>query len=96
VYYGGLVMGGVFRGAGWELVSEEADPDDCSGHGTHVAGIVDANGGLTGLVAGVSFGAYQVFDCTAGAPASRFRSSRAPTCRGSSSMGGSGRRRSRR
>ncbi len=39
------------------------DPDDCNGHGSHVAGIVGANGGVTGVAPGVTFGAYRVFGC---------------------------------
>lgn len=38
-------------------------PDDCGGHGTHVAGIVGANGGVKGVAPNVTFGAYRVFGC---------------------------------
>lgn len=39
------------------------DPADCGGHGTHVAGIVGANGEVTGAAPDVTFGAYKVFGC---------------------------------
>jgi subtilisin family serine protease len=38
-------------------------PDDCNGHGSHVAGIVGANGKVKGVAPGVTFGAYRVFGC---------------------------------
>ena len=46
----------------------DADPDDCNGHGTHVAGIIGASGdpatgGARGVAPGVTFGAYRVFGC---------------------------------
>ncbi len=42
----------------------DANPDDCNGHGTHVAGIIGASGKVTGVAPKVSIGAYRVFGCS--------------------------------
>jgi minor extracellular serine protease Vpr len=39
------------------------DPDDCNGHGTHVAGIIGAGEGIRGVAPNVQLGAYRVFGC---------------------------------
>ncbi len=45
------------------VASPDPNPDDCNGHGSHVAGIVGANGLVTGVAPDVTFGAYRVFGC---------------------------------
>ena len=59
---------------GWDFVGDsftgpedpipDDDPMDYRGHGTHVAGIIGANGGVIGVAPEVTFGAYKVFGAT--------------------------------
>ena len=61
---GGLGPAFKVRG-GRDFVNDDDDPMDDAGHGTHVAGIVAANGGgLTGVAPEASLLAYKVLDAT--------------------------------
>lgn len=54
-------------GSSTTLPEPDGDPDDCAGHGTHVAGIIGANGLVRGVAPAVTFGAYRVFGCAGSA-----------------------------
>ncbi|SDL67407.1 PA domain-containing protein [Glycomyces sambucus] len=65
VAYGTDFVGDEFDSDDPELSEPDPDDDpaDCGGHGTHVAGIVGADGEVTGVAPDVEFGAYKVFGC---------------------------------
>ncbi|GAB3450550.1 S8 family serine peptidase [Actinophytocola sediminis] len=48
--------------AGHDLVNGDADPMDDNGHGTHVAGIVAADGAVRGVAPGATLTAYKVMN----------------------------------
>jgi subtilisin family serine protease len=56
-------VGDAFNNGTIDTPTPDPDPDDCNGHGTHVAGIIGANGGLKGVAPAVTFNAYRVFGC---------------------------------
>lgn len=62
-------LGGCYGSAcrvigGYDFVDNDADPMDLNGHGTHVAGIVAANGVLKGVAPDARLLAYRVLDAS--------------------------------
>jgi len=62
-------VGDSYGSPGGQRVPDD-DPDDCDGHGTHVAGIVGASGWVDGVAPAVRFRAYRVFGCDGGTTSS--------------------------
>jgi subtilisin family serine protease len=63
IAFGYDFVGDAYDSATNLTLAPDAIPDDCGGHGTHVAGIIGANGVVKGVAPGVTFGAYRVFGC---------------------------------
>jgi subtilisin family serine protease len=61
---GGCFGAGCRVVGGYDFVNDDADPRDDDGHGTHVAGIIAANGTLKGVAPGATLLAYKVLDST--------------------------------
>jgi subtilisin family serine protease len=59
------LVGNAYSGPG-TIPFPDPDPRDCVGHGTHVAGIIAANGRVRGVAPGAALRAYKVFGCSGG------------------------------
>jgi len=67
VNYSHADLGGCFGSGckvmgGWDFVNNDNDPMDDHGHGTHVAGIIAANGTITGVAPGAKIIAIKVLN----------------------------------
>ena len=56
--------GRAFAGAGWDLIGDGANGQDCHGHGTHVAGTIGGN--AVGVAKRATLQSVRVFNCSGG------------------------------
>ncbi|WP_448546983.1 S8 family serine peptidase [Thalassotalea fusca] len=61
---GGCFGEGCKVAGGYDYLNGDDDPMDVHGHGTHVAGIIAANGSMTGVAPAATLYAYKVCDYT--------------------------------
>ncbi|MHB0802187.1 S8 family serine peptidase [Bacillus thuringiensis] len=51
---------------GYDFIDNDTNPEDTSGHGTHVAGIIAADGAIKGIAPDAAILAYRVYDSSKG------------------------------